>query len=49
MKIIREGSGKHFDPLVVEAFLSEEAEVKEVANNFNLLTDETGRFNRNQI
>ena len=46
MKIIREGSGKHFDPLVVEAFLSEEAEVKEVANNFNLLTDETGRFNR---
>lgn len=46
MKIIREGSGKHFDPLVVEAFLSEEAEVKEVANNFKLLTDETGRFNR---
>jgi len=46
MKIIREGSGKHFDPLVVEAFLSEEEKVKEVANNFNLLTDETGRFNR---
>ena len=46
MNIIREGSGKHFDPLVVEAFLSEEAEVREVANNFKLLTDETGRFNR---
>ncbi|MBR6983674.1 MAG: HD domain-containing protein [Ruminococcus sp.] len=46
MNIIREGSGKHFDPLVVEAFLSEEEKVREVANNFKLLTDETGRFNR---
>ena len=30
--IIREGSGKHFDPLVVEAFLNAESEIRRVAN-----------------
>ncbi|MBP5605296.1 MAG: hypothetical protein J6X60_07110, partial [Ruminiclostridium sp.] len=32
--IIREGSGTHFDPLVVEAFLESEEECRKVAESF---------------
>jgi len=34
MDIIREGAGKHFDPLVAEAFLSASDEVRKVAEDF---------------
>lgn len=44
MKIIIEGSGKHFDPLIVDAFVSAEDDVRKVEEEFSRLTDETGCF-----
>ena len=35
LRIIREGAGKHFDPAVVDAFLSAEAEVRKVEASFS--------------
>ena len=35
MGIIKEGAGNHFDPKIVEAFVDAEAEVREVAENFD--------------
>lgn len=35
-EIIREGAGSHFDPRIVEAFFDAEAEVREVAEKFNM-------------
>ena len=32
LEIIREGSGNHFDPLVVKAFLDAESEIRRVAS-----------------
>ena len=44
-KIITEGSGRHFDPLIVNAFVSAEAEIRHVEEDFESMTDETGCFN----
>lgn len=44
MKIIKDGSGKHFDPLIVDAFVSAEQEVRRVEKNFSLQTNEAGCF-----
>ncbi|MBR3043678.1 MAG: HD domain-containing protein [Oscillospiraceae bacterium] len=44
MKIITEGSGRHFDPLIVEAFVSAEDEVRRVENEFSQMTNESGCF-----
>lgn len=43
-KIITEGSGKHFDPLIVDAFLSAEEEIRRVEEEFNRMTDDSGCF-----
>ena len=32
MSIIREGSGNHFDPLIVRAFTDAEAELRQIAD-----------------
>lgn len=42
MKIITDGSGKHFDPLIVDAFVSAEAEVRKVEEEFSRRTNEAG-------
>lgn len=44
MKIITDGSGKHFDPLVVEAFVGAEEEVRRVEREFSAMTNEAGCF-----
>ena len=46
MDIIREGAGKHFDPLVVEAFVSEEKKVRRVEQKFSEMTNEAGCFTK---
>lgn len=46
MDIIREGAGKHFDPLVVEAFVSEEKKVRRVEHKFSEMTNEAGCFTK---
>ena len=38
--IIREGAGKHFDPVVVDAFLNAEDEVKRVEEEFSNMSDD---------
>lgn len=43
-KIIMEGSGKHFDPLIVDAFVSAESELRQVEEDFKRRTDESGCF-----
>jgi response regulator RpfG family c-di-GMP phosphodiesterase len=44
MSIIKEGSGKHFDPVIVDAFVSADAEVRRVEAEFSQLTDAHGCF-----
>ena len=44
MKIITDGSGKHFDPLIVEAFVGAEDEVRRVEREFSEMTNEFGCF-----
>lgn len=44
MDIIREGAGKHFDPHVVEAFVSEEKKVRRVEQKFSEMTNDAGCF-----
>lgn len=44
MKIITDGSGRHFDPLVVDAFVSAEDKVREIEKEFSLMTNEDGNF-----
>lgn len=44
MDIIKEGSGKHFDPLFVDAFVSAEEEVRRVEHEFSEMTNEAGCF-----
>lgn len=44
MQIIRDGAGKHFDPLVVDAFVSADEAVRKVEREFNELSDEKGWF-----
>ena len=44
MDIIKEGSGKHFDPLIVDAFVSAEEEVRRVEHEFSEMTNEAGCF-----
>ena len=40
MSIIKESAGSHFDPKVVEAFVSAEEEVRQIAENFDKLRRE---------
>jgi response regulator RpfG family c-di-GMP phosphodiesterase len=35
MDIIKEGSGSHFDPQIVKAFVDSEAEVRKIAEDRN--------------
>ena len=44
MDIIRTGSGKHFDPAIVNAFISAEEEVRRVEQEFSARTNEAGIF-----
>jgi len=44
MKIITEGAGRHFDPLIVDAFVSAEEEVRKVEEDFKRRTDDKGCF-----
>ena len=44
MKIITDGSGKHFDPLIVDAFVSAGEEVRRVEREFSEMTNESGCF-----
>ena len=44
MKIITDGSGKHFDPLIVEAFVGAEEEVRRIEKQFSKMTNEAGCF-----
>ena len=44
MQIITEGSGKHFDPLVVDAFVGAQDALRRVEHEFSQLTDENGAF-----
>ena len=44
MQIIKEGSGSHFDPLIVDAFVGAEEAVRQVEQEFSRLTDENGAF-----
>ncbi|MBR1555493.1 MAG: HD domain-containing protein, partial [Oscillospiraceae bacterium] len=46
VKIIRDGAGKHFDPLIVDAFLSAEDEVRLVEQRFSQMTDDSGCFQK---
>jgi len=47
MEIIKEGSGSHFDPLIVDAFVSAGEEVRLVEQKFSQMTDESGCFHQN--
>lgn len=44
MQIIKDGSGRHFDPLIVDAFVSAEDEVRRVEQEFSARTNEAGIF-----
>ena len=44
MQIIKDGSGRHFDPLIVDAFVSAESEVRRVEKEFSEMTNEFGCF-----
>ena len=44
MEIIREGSGKHFDPTIVEAFERAGDEVRKVEEEFSRMTNDAGCF-----
>ncbi|MBR4201863.1 MAG: HD domain-containing protein [Oscillospiraceae bacterium] len=44
MKIITEGSGKHFDPTVVNAFVRAGDQVRQIEEEFNRMTNENGCF-----
>ncbi|MBR0484636.1 MAG: HD domain-containing protein [Oscillospiraceae bacterium] len=46
VKIIQDGAGKHFDPLIVDAFLSAEEEVRLVEERFSQMTDDAGCFHK---
>ena len=49
MKIITEGSGKHFDPLVVDAFVGAGESVRLVESEFNQMADESGCISRDKL
>ena len=44
MRIIKDGSGMHFDPAIVDAFVRAEDEVRRVEQEFSARTDEAGIF-----
>ncbi|HOC34667.1 MAG TPA: HD domain-containing protein [Ruminococcus flavefaciens] len=44
VQIIRDGAGKHFDPLIVDAFVSADEAVRKVEKEFSELSDEKGWF-----
>ena len=44
IKIIQDGAGKHFDPLVVKAFVSEEKAVRRIEQKFSQMTNDSGCF-----
>ena len=44
IQIIRDGAGKHFDPLIVDAFVSADEAVRKVEKEFSELSDEKGWF-----
>lgn len=44
VKIIQDGAGKHFDPLIVDAFVSAGDEVRKVEEAFSQMTDDSGCF-----
>ena len=44
MKIITDGSGKHFDPTVVNAFVRAEDAVRHVEHKFSEMTNDSGCF-----
>ena len=44
MQIIKDGSGSHFDPKIVDAFVDAEDEVRLVEQRFSQMTDDTGCF-----
>jgi len=46
IQIIKDGAGKHFDPLIVDAFLSAEEEVRLVEEKFSQMTDDSGCFHQ---
>lgn len=48
MQIITDGSGKHFDPLVVDAFVSAEDEVRKIEADFSRRTNEAGWLEKNR-
>ncbi|MCR5112201.1 MAG: HD domain-containing protein [Ruminococcus sp.] len=49
MDIIREGAGKHFDPVIVEAFLNAEEEVRRVEAEFSQMADEKGCIDKKEL
>ena len=44
MQIIKDGSGTHFDPKIVDAFAAAEDEVRQVEQQFSQMTDDSGCF-----
>ena len=44
IQIIKDGAGKHFDPLIVDAFISADESVRKVEKEFSELSDEKGWF-----
>ena len=48
-QIIVEGSGKHFDPDVVDAFVSAEREIRRVEAKFSRMTDDSGCFHAQPV
>ena len=49
MEIIRDGSGKHFDPLIVDAFLDASDAVRKVEQEFDSMSDESGYISREKL
>lgn len=49
MDIIREGAGKHFDPVIVEVFLNAEEEVRRVEAEFSQMADEKGCIDKKEL
>ena len=49
MQIIKAGSGKNFDPLIVDAFVGAAEDVKKVEQEFSALSDESGYISKEKI
>ncbi|HBB18875.1 MAG TPA: phosphohydrolase [Ruminococcus sp.] len=49
MQIIKDGSGKHFDPLIVDAFVGAEEDIRSVEHEFSQLADESGFISKEKI